>query len=135
LGTWQGPGWTSIMDITSILLTIQSLLTNDPLTKEPGYAKSTGDLNERYNTCVEYETLRTLVLKNSFDIPCGLEGFRPIIVNHLKENFESILQKYKKISSNKNHTTVMVSVYNINLEIDYDVLLEKYNCEIKKLIN
>lgn len=135
LGTWQGPGWTSIMDITSVLLTIQSLLTNDPLTKEPGYAKSTGDVNERYNTCVEYETLRTLIIKNSLDIPSGLEDFKPFIINHFKENFDSILQKYNSISSKKNRMTIMVSVYNINLEIDYDTLLEKYNCEIRELIN
>ena len=84
LGTWAGPGWTSIMDITSILLTIQSLLTNDPITKEPGYTNSTGELNDRYNTCVEYETLRTLLLKNILDIPQGLEEFKPVILEHLK---------------------------------------------------
>ena len=135
LGTWQGPGWTSIMDITSVLLTIQSLLTNDPLTKEPGYANSTGDINGRYNTCVEYETLRTLIIKNSLEIPHGLEDFKPFIINHFKENFDSILQRYNSIASEKNRTAIMVSVYNINLEIDYDALLEKYNCEIKKLTN
>ena len=36
LGTWSGPKWTSIMDITTVLLTIQSLLDNNPLHHEPG---------------------------------------------------------------------------------------------------
>ena len=31
LGTWAGPKWTSIMDITTVLLTIQSLLDKNPL--------------------------------------------------------------------------------------------------------
>jgi ubiquitin-protein ligase len=134
LGTWAGPGWTSIMDITSILLTIQSLLTNDPLTKEPGYTNSTGGINERYNTCVEFETLRTLIVKNSLEIPYGLEEFKPHIINHFKENFDSIFERYKNISKEKNNITVMVSVYSINLHIDYSQLLEIYNCEIRKLI-
>ena len=134
LGTWSGPGWTSIMDITSILLTIQSLLTNDPLTKEPGYTNSTGEINERYNTCIEFETLRTLIVKNSLEIPYGLEDFKPHIINHFKENFDSILERYKNISEKKNNSVVMMSVYNINLHIDYIKLLEIYNCEIRKLI-
>ena len=29
LGTWSGPKWTSIMDITTIFITIQSLLDNN----------------------------------------------------------------------------------------------------------
>lgn len=134
LGTWSGPGWTSIMDITSVLLTIQSLLTNDPLTKEPGYTNSTGEINERYNTCVEFETLRTLIVKNSLEIPYGLEDFKPYIINHFKEKFDTILERYKNISEEKNNSVVMVSVYNINLHIDYSKLLEIYNCEIRKLI-
>ena len=36
LGTWNGPSWTSIMDINTVLLTIQSLLDNNPLIHEPG---------------------------------------------------------------------------------------------------
>jgi len=136
LGTWQGPGWTSIMDITSILLTIQSLLTNDPLTKEPGYTNSTGSINERYNTCVQYETLQTLILKNALDIPYGLEEFKPFIIKHFKENFESILQRYSDFSKkNGSEMVIQVSIYNINMHINYSKLLEIYNCEMPKLLD
>ena len=40
LGTWSGPSWTHTMDITTVLLTIQSLLDNNPLANEPGYEKN-----------------------------------------------------------------------------------------------
>ena len=40
LGTWSGPKWTTIMDITTVLLTIQSLLDNNPLHHEPGQEKN-----------------------------------------------------------------------------------------------
>ena len=31
LGTWHGPKWTSIMDTSTVLLTIQSIIDNNPL--------------------------------------------------------------------------------------------------------
>ena len=49
LGTWSGPSWTSIMDISSILLSIQSLLSENPLRNEPGYETTNGCLNKNYN--------------------------------------------------------------------------------------
>ena len=39
LGTWSGPGWVSTMNITTVLLTIQSLLHANPITCEPSYEK------------------------------------------------------------------------------------------------
>ena len=36
LGTWAGPGWTSDMNIESVLTTIQSLLGPNPIHNEPG---------------------------------------------------------------------------------------------------
>ena len=36
LGTWSGPGWTSICNLRSVMITIQSLLSNHPITNEPG---------------------------------------------------------------------------------------------------
>ena len=35
LGTWSGPGWTTIMDISTVLLSIQSLLDNDLVDNYP----------------------------------------------------------------------------------------------------
>ena len=125
LGTWSGPQWTSIMDITSILLSIQSLLTDDPIKQEPGYGNSNGTLNVKYNVCVNYETLRTLILRNAKDPPTGYECFQEVIQNHLKENKERILEKYTKLSKDKmNNNTITVSVYHISINIKYDELLK-----------
>ena len=111
LGTWSGPQWTSIMDITSMLLSIQSLLTDDPIKQEPGYGNSSGTLNVKYNACVQYETLRILILRNSKDHPTKYECFQEIIQNHLKENKEEIIHKYKKLSKDKmNSHTITVNV-------------------------
>lgn len=37
LGTWEGPGWTSDMNIESVLTTVQSLLGPNPIHNEPGF--------------------------------------------------------------------------------------------------
>lgn len=125
LGTWSGPQWTTIMDITSILLSIQSILTDDPIKQEPGYGNSNGTLNVKYNTCVKYETLRTLIIRNTKDPPTKYECFQEVIQNHLKENKERIMDKYTKLAKDKmNNHTITVSVYHISINIKYDELLK-----------
>tara|TARA_B100000900_G_C20519482_1_gene691555 strand:- start:85 stop:801 length:717 start_codon:yes stop_codon:yes gene_type:complete len=127
LGTWSGPQWTTIMDITSILLSIQSLLTDDPIKQEPGYGNSSGSLNIRYNACINYETLRTLILKNSFDPPTKYECFQETIKNHLDTNKERIVKKYSKLSKNKIcQNAINISVYHISLKMNYEELLAKF---------
>lgn len=41
LGTWAGPSWASIMSLSTVLLSIQSLLESNPITNEPGWEKYT----------------------------------------------------------------------------------------------
>ena len=61
LGTWNGPSWSSIMDINTVLLTIQSLLDNNPLVHEPGCNNKKFKKKQliykqivNYNTCLLY---------------------------------------------------------------------------------
>ena len=37
LGTWQGPGWSPAQNLSSVLLSIQSLMSERPYTNEPGF--------------------------------------------------------------------------------------------------
>jgi ubiquitin-conjugating enzyme E2 Z len=39
LGTWEGPAWTTINTISTVLLSIQSLMNQNPYYNEPGYQK------------------------------------------------------------------------------------------------
>lgn len=36
LGTWEGPRWTPVHSISSVLLSIQSLMNEKPYHNEPG---------------------------------------------------------------------------------------------------
>ena len=41
LGTWTGPKWSAVMNISTVLSSIQSLLEANPITNEPGWEKYT----------------------------------------------------------------------------------------------
>ena len=58
LGTWAGPCWTSTMSLSTILLSIQGLLDNDPMKHEPGWdIDSVKERRLLYKEWVEYKIL------------------------------------------------------------------------------
>lgn len=59
LGTWSGPPWASTMRLSTILVTLQSLLDNDPLRHEPSYTSgSRRDECKQYRDAVELACIR-----------------------------------------------------------------------------
>ncbi|KAI1307373.1 hypothetical protein EDD11_004487 [Mortierella claussenii] len=86
LGTWRGNAgeqWSSAHGITSILLSIQSLMSDMPYRNEPGHdlEKDKAKL-EPYNQKIRHETIRISVCDR-------LEGYlginRPLFFNHLTD--------------------------------------------------
>ena len=61
LGTWSGPAWTPVQNLTSVLLSIQSLLSTDPYYNEPGVPRNVV-ASEQYSDYVRHETMRVAVL-------------------------------------------------------------------------
>ena len=62
LGTWQGPSWTSVMNLRTVLLSILGLLDNEPLLHEPGYATSKGALvSTTYTEFIQFRSLKYIV--------------------------------------------------------------------------
>lgn len=124
LGTWSGPKWTTVMDITTVLLSIQSLLDNNPLHHEPGQEKNVGLMNDLYNKAITYESINSLLIKNYKTPPENFKVFNLIIKNHIKDKNENIL---KKINENKDiKGSICVSFYRINLYLDYESLKKNY---------
>lgn len=62
LGTWHGPRWTPSSSIHTILLSIQSLLCEDPLRCEPGMETATDEKVELANVFVVHECVRVGIL-------------------------------------------------------------------------
>ncbi|XP_042231688.1 ubiquitin-conjugating enzyme E2 Z-like isoform X1 [Homarus americanus] len=63
LGTWSGPAWSPASNLSSVLLSLQSLMNERPYHNEPGYEKehNIGD-SERYNSIIMHETIRVAVI-------------------------------------------------------------------------
>lgn len=62
LNTWRGEGWTSCQSIYSILLTLQSILNENPLINEPGFSENHRD-NRHYNKIIKYKSFEFTVIR------------------------------------------------------------------------
>ena len=130
INTWSGPKWTTVMHIGSILLSIQSLLCNNPLHNEPGFENEVGKRNDTYNTIVEYDTYNHLFLKNGFEIHPMFESFKPIINEHLLKNKDNIFKKLSElVKKHPKNIKVSLNIYNMLMNIDYPHL---ENCIVEK---
>ena len=65
LGTWNGPSWSPVHNIGSVLLSIQSLMNSTPYHNEPGFEhiNKFGQQPKNYNHIIRHETIRVGVLQ------------------------------------------------------------------------
>lgn len=122
INTWSGPKWTSIMHIGSVLLSIQSLLDNNPLHNEPGFENEISKRNDIYNEIVKYDTYQQLILRNCTEIPLNFKCFENIIRDHLKKEKMDILDKITIMSQKKkNKEKLSINIYNLSVIVDYNI--------------
>tara|TARA_B110000902_G_C14205349_1_gene549353 strand:- start:447 stop:1181 length:735 start_codon:yes stop_codon:yes gene_type:complete len=64
LGTWSGPSWTDIMTLKTILLSIRSIMSDFPITNEPGFENTTRDSQKNidYNCYLIYHNYRLAIM-------------------------------------------------------------------------
>jgi len=114
------------MDISSIMLSIQSLLDNNPLENEPGFSGKSSTKHEHYKEIVEYETFRTLIIRNIFDVPDEFLCFMDAILLHYKSNRTGILENLaRKVVSEHNNKIIQLSIYRIHQQLKYDSLQQR----------
>ena len=129
LNTWKGDGWTSCQNIRSVLLTLSSILTPNPLIEEPGITISHKD-NIPYNNIITFKNIEVSIIKimedcnnnklNDFSV------FSYIIQDIFKKNKELIKDKILKLKETNISSIKRASVYNMECEINYKVLLDKF---------
>lgn len=65
LGTWPGDRWSCSMGLRSLILSLQSLLNDNPYQNEPGYDEErTPGAFEKYKEMIQYDTISVAVLGN-----------------------------------------------------------------------
>lgn len=129
LGTWAGPSWTCAMDITNVLVTIQSLLDSNPLLHEPGFENIlTGnqkniDLNNQYNELIKYNSINSLIIDQLLKLPDSFGDFKLILQDNFSKNKTDL---YDKIKDKHHVLEIKLNVYKIYHQINYKILNQKY---------
>lgn len=104
LGTWTGPSWEKIMDIKSVLLSIQSLMNEVPIRNEPGYEdiKQESKKSIDYNHYITYYNYKIAVndILNKFNLKKKnydqyLDFFKENIIYEFKKNYKTLLEDLK----------------------------------------
>ncbi len=118
---------SSASSIKSILLSLVSLLHNEPLLNEPGIRKTHRDF-KHYNSIIQYKNYEVAILGVLCGavLPNNFVGFSPIIKKYLSEKKETILSELDKlIDSPQDKQEFKTGVYNMNIKTDYTNLKSK----------
>lgn len=128
LGTWSGPGWTAALTLNTILLSIQSLLNEEPLHNEPGYQNEKGSRCEIYRNLVNYYNIVVSTLKQINTPLRGYEAFQKIMKSHFVKNYDNYLKQLEKF---KDISQINQCVYGMGAKIEYSKvkqeLVDTYN--------
>lgn len=125
INTWSGPKWTTIMHIGSVLLSVLSLLDENPLRNEPGYENIKGKYNDIYNMIVEYDKFNHLIINNGFDYGEDYKQFEPVIKKHLMDKKEEIFEKLDNLINNGGgkDKRIKTNIYGIKIiDMNYNEL-------------
>ena len=99
LGTWTGPGWTSAMTLSTVLLTLQTRFGENPIINEPGYEKRIGSkISNDYNDLLRWYNVEVGIY-NSLNPPPGFDCFHDEVRLEFCKNFNRTM---KYIDSVKN---------------------------------
>lgn len=130
LNTWRGDQWTSCQSISTVLLTLCTLLCQDPLLNEPGVSNTHNDMHS-YNEIIQFANLDVAIC----DIIIKRTGiymhFFDYFYSFIRENFNKNYDNLIMIAENKYHNefkeckNMKTGFYAMNVNIDYKKIIEK----------
>tara|TARA_B100000424_G_C22933176_1_gene496395 strand:+ start:1420 stop:2139 length:720 start_codon:yes stop_codon:yes gene_type:complete len=135
LNTWRGETWTSCQSLSTVLLTLCSVMTENPLLHEPGISVRHKD-NIPFNKIITYQNINfsLIDLLNDKNLDNKFKIFKDKMIECFKKNnndiFE-IINSYKR--SNSDEYIVSTGIYSMISKINYNNIYERY-LEIKKNI-
>ena len=150
LGTWGKNNWSAALKTRGVLISIQSLLIDNPIKQEPGYCdieeswKTSSNERRRehykimkeYNIISSYYSLKCTafeVLINGVD---GFEEFQDEIGDYFKNNWEDY-QAQIGYFKNLDGQYFKNSLYNLTVKINYQELKDDFDkiCRIYCISN
>lgn len=104
LGTWPGPSWNVTQNIETVLISIQSLMNENPYFNEVGYdkEKKPGD-SSRYNAVIQHETIRVAVCDAVEACLAGNSECPPALRQRILKAFPVYYDRYVKLVGDQVH--------------------------------
>lgn len=134
LNTWRGEQWTSCQTLSSVLLTICSVMTSDPLLNEPGITLKHKD-NIPFNKIITYQNINFSIIDMiaNENIHSKFKIFNDNIIENYKKNKDDINKLIADLSSKHSDEVVLYTgIYSMTNKICYNTLLKKYESIKKK---
>ena len=115
LGTWGKKDWSPMLTIQKILITIQGLMDNNPITHEPSFETTSANNPKAvvYKDIVEHEVIKHAILAQVTN-PIFPE-FRDII----KEHFDAKKDRLKDRLSKKDTTQMTLKSFHMHKVLNY----------------
>jgi ubiquitin-protein ligase len=130
LNTWRGDQWTSCQSISTVLLTLCTLLCNNPLLNEPGVLPSHNDIKP-YNEIILFSNLDIAVCdiinkKSGIYMPI-FDNFYPFIKENFNKNYDKLLELAENKHKNDfiDSTILKTGYYSLCVDINYKKVIEK----------
>lgn len=141
LNTWKGEQWTSCNTLSSILLNIATLFTNDPFLHEPGITENHESFDD-YTKVIEYQNCSTSIYEVLTDskfmnfVGCAGESFKKVIHDNYIKHKDEIIKKVQNYAYSSNYTLMIdIPFYKMYDEyLDYNKLYVKLKEYNEKLI-
>lgn len=144
LNTWKGDQWTGCQTISSILLVLSTVFTdnaNNPLLNEPGIYESHRDCSN-YKKIITYKNIELSILKlisekANVSITSGKYNvFYDIIINHFLDNYDNIINIINSEATPGNNIVfISTSIYNMTTRLNYNSLRITANTLKKKFLD
>jgi ubiquitin-conjugating enzyme E2 Z len=132
LNTWSGDQWSACQTLNSVLLTLCSLLNNNPLTNEPGITPGHPDC-EKYKNILKFANISVAMcgMINKKYLPKTFEIFYQIMKESFIKNYDKILLIIDENIEKKE--IVFIQLYHCRLSINYEILKQEF-IKCKQLI-
>lgn len=135
IGTWTGPKWSSIQTLHSLLLSIQSLMNENPINNEPGY--ETADINDKkssdYNEYIRFNKYNFAIYEMLVDKK-KFPYFTDVIENYFVKNYKRIRSKLENLVD-LDGNEYKTFIWNHNVKVDYKNLILKFDHLYENLKN
>ena len=120
LNTWSGEKWSSCQTINSILLTLVSVLNEEPLLNEPGVLVI-NQQTELYKRAIYYKNIDFSICYfiNRNNLDKEFLEFYPIIIENFIKNFPKLINF---VENNINVKENIFTFYKFYTKVDYEKL-------------